>query len=248
MTYSALGIIPARIGSTQVKRKNLRSLLGIPLIAYTIEAAKESNLERVIVSTDSPEIASIARRYGAEVPFLRPKELSSNNAKAMGVVRHCLSWLEENENWKPEAVAYLQPTSPMREAHHIDSGISLLDPKITSVISVVEVEQHPFYMFKPNKDNKLIEYVELENKPERRQDLPSIYCSNPFFVMSWIEYIQAEENKESLVVNLKDFSPLYISNNDSIDINTEKDFIVATELMKEKYSDLTGHNKLRAMA
>jgi len=190
MNYSSLGIIPARIGSSQVKRKNIRKLAGKPLIAYTVEAALESKLNRVIVSTDSLEIAEIAKSYGADVPFLRPSKFSHNKAKAIDVVQHCLSWLSENESWRPDMIAYLQPTSPMRDYYHIDKAIDSMDENVSSVISLVEVDQHPYYMFTKNKDNKINEFIKIKNKPERRQDLPTIYCSNPLIAISWTSYIE----------------------------------------------------------
>ncbi len=248
MNYSSLGIIPARIGSSQVKRKNIRKLLGKPLIAYAIEAALESKLNRVIVSTDSLEIAEIAKYYGADVPFLRPPKFSHNKAKAIDVVQHCLSWLIENESWRPDMIAYLQPTSPMRDFYHINKAIESMDENVSSVISLVEVDQHPYYMFTKNKDNKINEFIKINNKPERRQDLPIIYCSNPLLAISWTSYIEKIVSKNGLIVNLKNFNPIYINNIDSIDINNEKDFLVATELMKQKISNSQHEKKYRAIA
>ena len=119
MKPKTLGIIPARIGSSEVKKKNIRLLNGKPLIYYTICAAINSELDRVIVSTDSIEIASIAKSLGAEVPFLRPKFLSSNTSKAIDVINHTLNWLKIENNWAPDLIGYLQPTSPMRTKNHI---------------------------------------------------------------------------------------------------------------------------------
>ena len=119
MNSKTLGIIPARIGSSEVKKKNIKLLKGKPLIYYTINAAINSKLDRVIVSTDSEEVANIAKSLGAEVPFLRPKFLSTNKSKAIDVINHVFDWLKIENDYIPDLVGYLQPTSPMRTKNHI---------------------------------------------------------------------------------------------------------------------------------
>ena len=213
-----LGLIPARIGSSEVKRKNIRSLAGKPLVAHAIEAALASRLDRVIVSTDSEDVAAIARAHGADVPFLRPAELASNEATAMSVVRNVLGRLDDDEGWKPDAVAYLQPTSPLRSAHHIDDGLTKLDVEVDSVVSVVAVDQHPLYMFEPDAKGGMHEYLDVVSKPERRQDLPPLYCSNPVVLMSWSRYLLNPANEQALIVNH----------------NNERDFRVAEEILRER--------------
>jgi len=229
-----LGLIPARIGSTGVKRKNIRSLAGRPLIAWTIEATLASGLDRVVVSTDSPEIADVARACGAEVPFLRPAELADNTAIAMAVVRHAATWLADNEGWSADAIAYLQPTSPLRAARHIDAALALLTPAVDSVVSVVAADQHPLYMFAPAADGGMREYLPDAAKPERRQDLPLFYCSNPVVMLSWTRYLLAPGRERALVVNHKNFAPLVIDRLDAIDVNDERDFRFADLLMRER--------------
>ena len=227
-----LGLIPARIGSSEVKRKNIRPLAGKPLVAHAIRAALESGLDRIVVSTDSEEVAAVARAYGAEVPFMRPAALASNEATAMSVVRNALAWLDEDEGWRPDAVAYLQPTSPLRTAHHIDEGLHKLKPEVDSVVSVVAVDQHPFYMFEPDANGGMHEYLDIVAKPERRQDLPPLYCSNPVVLMSWTRYLLDPANEHGLIVNHKNFAPLIIGTLEAIDINNERDFRVAEEVLR----------------
>src|SRR3989338_3168404 len=107
-----LGVITARGGSKGIPGKNIKSLLGKPLIAYTIEAAKKSGVfdpavggaSRLILSTDDPEIAEVAKKYGCEVPFLRPKELARDETPHLLVLQHAVQWLKENENYKPDYV------------------------------------------------------------------------------------------------------------------------------------------------
>ena len=109
-----LGIIPARSGSSEVKGKNKRPLAGRPLVTYTINEALRSNfLDRVILSTDAEEIRNIGINAGVEAPFLRPSSLATNETLSLPVIMHCLRYLK-NKNYEPDAVLYLQPTSPFR--------------------------------------------------------------------------------------------------------------------------------------
>lgn len=136
-----LALVPARGGSKGIKGKNIALLGGKPLIAWTIEAARGArSVSRVLVSTDSPEIADVARQAGVEVPFMRPAEISDDAAPALPVIRHAVRWLEEAEGWSAEAVAYLQPTSPFRTARDIDAAARIMrDSGADTVVSVVRV-------------------------------------------------------------------------------------------------------------
>ncbi len=147
----ALAIIIARGGSKGIPKKNLYPLLGKPLIAWTIEAALAAkNVDRVIVSTDSEEIAAVARAHGAEVPFLRPIELAQDTTPDFPVYHHALTWLEENEGYIPHAIVQLWATSPYRKSNHIDEAIELLTqhPDADSVRSVTKPSQTPFKMWR----------------------------------------------------------------------------------------------------
>jgi CMP-N-acetylneuraminic acid synthetase len=140
-----LGVIPARGGSKGIPRKNLVSVAGKPLLAYTVEAALGSRLlDRVLLSTDDEEIAEVGRRLGLEVPFLRPAELAGDDAPMMAVIRHAVGRLESVDGYRPTAVVLLQPTSPLRTAAHIDAAIELfLKEDADSVVSVSEPLEHP---------------------------------------------------------------------------------------------------------
>jgi len=119
-----LALIPARSGSKRVPNKNIRRLAGKPLIVYTIEAAlKSKRINRVIVSTDSQQIASIAKEHGAEIPFIRPKEISQSNSTEMEFFNHALNWLQDHEKYEPDLIVLLYPTSPLRKVESIDSAI-----------------------------------------------------------------------------------------------------------------------------
>lgn len=174
-----LGVIPARGGSKGVPGKNLRPLGGKPLIAWTAEAATGSSLSQVILSTDSEEIANVGRTLGLEVPFLRPGELATDEAKSLPVLQHALRFMEE-QTGKFEAIMMLQPTTPFRTTVDIDQCVQLLhDHVCDSVISVEDVgAYHPARM-KYVRDGFLIDppfAEEVENQP--RQQLEPMYIRN----------------------------------------------------------------------
>ena len=127
MKPNIVAIIPARGGSKSIPRKNIRDLGGHPLIAYSIQAAVESKLvNKVIVSTDDWEIAETAKMYGAEVPFLRPEEISGDFVTDFPVFEHAVHWLEQEGNYQPDVVVQLRPTSPFRPLDCVDKAISVL--------------------------------------------------------------------------------------------------------------------------
>lgn len=140
-----LAIIPARGGSKGILKKNTQKLGGKPLIAHTIQTAKNcSDIDRIIVSTDDKEIANISRKFGAEVPFLRPSKLSHNATPIISIVNHCLEFLKTNENYSPTVIVLLQPTSPIRNNEHLKKSFRMLkNSNATSVISVSQVRTHP---------------------------------------------------------------------------------------------------------
>jgi CMP-N,N'-diacetyllegionaminic acid synthase len=227
---STLAIIPARSGSVGVKGKNIRPLGGQPLISYAIREAIASKIDRVILSTDSQEYADIGQRFGAEVPFIRPQEFSHSEAKAIDVVRHCLDFLRDEDEWVPDNVFYMQPTSPFRNAERINEAIDLIEKHSqSSVISMVPVKEHPYYMFQPNGNGQMAEFVQMEIKPERRQDLPELYALNDNILLSKTTYLLSPDT--NLVVDIKNFVPVEISERESLDINTEMDFSLAEFLM-----------------
>lgn len=181
-----LAIIPARSGSKSIPHKNIRSLSGKPLLAYSIEhAIKSEMINRVIVSTDSEQYAEIARSFGAETPFLRPKEISQDNSNDREYFIHALAWLKENENYVPEICVQLRPTHPIRKVEDIDAMIQLMtdNPDADSVRSVVKNETYtPYKMWFLTKDNELKPIITETDIPEPynqpRQALPETYFQN----------------------------------------------------------------------
>ena len=178
-----LALIPARGGSKGIPRKNIRSFAGYPLIAWSIAAAKQaSSVTRVIVSTDDEEIASVAREYGAETPFLRPAEFAQDNTTDLPVFEHALQWLETNESYQPEVVIQLRPTSPVRPKDCVDRAVHILLEHADSdcVRGVVPAGQNPHKMWRfvgegqPMKPLLEVEGIaEPYNAP--RQILPPVY-------------------------------------------------------------------------
>ena len=145
-----IAIIPARSGSKGVADKNIKLLAGQPLIAYSIAAARlASSINRIIVSTDSKEYADIAREYGAEVPFLRPDEISSDTSTDYDFVRHLLDWVKENEGYQPKYLVHLRPTTPLREPRYIDAAIQQMKQhdSATALRSVHEMSESTYKTF-----------------------------------------------------------------------------------------------------
>lgn len=219
-----LGVIPARGGSKGVKNKNIKPLAGKPLIAYTIEASVGSKLDKVIVSTDSEEIAGVAKEYGAEVPFIRPAELATDSAKAIPVIQHALEHLREREGESYDAVMMLQPTTPFRRTEDIDEAIDTLNRTgADSVISVVDVQgHHPARMKYLSEDGQLIDpdFCEAyENQP--RQELQTMYLRNGAI------YLTRKETLDQNSFKGKDCRAQIMPDELSVNIDTELDFAYA---------------------
>src|SRR3989344_3688893 len=136
-----LGVITARGGSKSIPRKNIKELAGKPLIAWTIEAVKESGVfDRVILSTDDDEIAAIGQKFGAEVPFMRPKELAEDSTPHLPVMQHALTWLKDHEGYSPDYTMILPPTAPLREPFHTRDVLDLIiKTNADSVLAVAEI-------------------------------------------------------------------------------------------------------------
>lgn len=176
-----LAIIPARGGSKGIPRKNIRCFASHPLVAWSIAAARQSELvTRIIISTDDPEIAEIGKMHGAEAPFLRPKEYAGDLAVDLPLFQHALSWLAENEGYCPDYVIQLRPTSPIRPKGMVDGAVRLLmdNPDADSVRGVVPSGQNPYKMWRVEGD-RLIPLLKVEGVAEPynspRQELPPTY-------------------------------------------------------------------------
>lgn len=175
-----LGLINARGGSKGIPRKNIKMLGGQPLIAYSIQAGlAATSLARVVVSTDDPEIADVARRFGADVPFLRPAELAGDKSLQIEAIRHAIGWLEQAGDVY-DAVAVLQPTCPLRQADDIDGAIALMEGSgADTVIAVERVEgYHPFTMYSAGDAGFLTPLLPANKAGVLRQEFPPVFWRN----------------------------------------------------------------------
>lgn len=177
---TTLAIIPARAGSKGIRNKNIAQVEGKPLIFYSIfEALHSKNINRVIVSTDSKEIAAIAENFGADVPFLRPPELARDDTPGIVPILHAVRWLEEHENFRPDFVMCLQPSCPLRTREDIDNAVRIaIEKNADAVVSVTPVKHHPYWMKVVDEEGQMTNFVCLEQPITRRQDLPPIYALN----------------------------------------------------------------------
>lgn len=234
-----LAIIPARGGSKGIPRKNINLFAGYPLISYSITAALQSNsVTRVIVSTDDEEIAAIARQWGAETPFLRPAELAQDNTTDLPVFQHALRWLKENENYTPDLVIHLRPTSPIRPRQCVDDAVHILleHPEADSVRGVVLSGQNPFKMWRLHgKENKLIPLLTVEGIAEPynapRQSLPPTYWQT-----GHIDVIRPKVILEQESMSGKTILPYFIDPQFTVDIDTPSDW--------QRYEALVRNGKL----
>ena len=169
-----LAVIPARGGSKGIPLKNIKKFHGKPLIAWSILTALKSKIDRVVVTTDDPQIAKIAKNYGAEVPFLRPKHLAADSVACEPMIKHVIDWLKTNENYNPDGVALLLPTNPLRKSEHIDQAIKMfVDQNLDYVVSVAEAtaNYNPHWMLKklPNDKITMFNGQSLNNMKAQRQ-------------------------------------------------------------------------------
>ncbi len=224
---SNLAIITARSGSKGIKDKNIKLLNGKPLMAYTIESARKSQfIDEVMVSTDSEIYAAIAKEYGAEVPFLRSRETSTDTASSKDVILEVLS--EYNKRGKRyDQFVMLQPTSPLRTEQNIDRAFQLYwEKKADSVVSVCECEHSPLLSNTLHADCNMFGFIESENNV-RRQDLKTYYRLNGAIYISKVStflQIQTFYGKNSYAYIMEQCQ--------SIDIDSELDFKIAELFME----------------
>lgn len=178
---NVLGIVPARGGSKSIPRKNIKSFAGKPLIAWAVEILKNSEVvDRVAVSTDDQEIAEIAKKYGAEVPFLRPAEFAQDDSPVFLAIQHALRWFRENDGYWPDSVVLIEPTSPGKQPHHIHDMVKMLEETgADSVVSVAEVPGvfNPHWQMVRDGDGRLKLFTggPVRSVIKRRQELPQTY-------------------------------------------------------------------------
>lgn len=237
MMTKILGIIPARSGSKGIPGKNIRLLDGKPLIYYASEAARSSKLvDRLILTTDSEEIANVGRDIGIEVPFLRPRELAQDDTPMLPVIEHVLDFVE-TQGWQPNIILLLQPTAPLRRAEHIQSAVKvLIETKCDSVVSVVEVPRHyvPDFVLRL-EDGRLRPYLDGP-LVTRRQDARPAYSRDGTIYAFWRDVFV---KKNSIYGN--DCRPLMIPEHQSCNLDTMDDWQEAERMiMKYKKEKTSG--------
>ena len=188
---SLLAIIPARGGSKGIPRKNIKPLAGKPLIGWSIDSAKQATcINRIIVSTEDEEIASVARELGADVPYMRPAELAVDETPGISPVWHAIEQLPEHD-W----VLLLQPTSPLRSAEDIDGIWQFCQERSApSAVSVCEVGKHPYWMYQRNAAQRLEPFIKGRPNVTRRQDLPPAYALNGALYLARIDWLLEQQN------------------------------------------------------
>lgn len=222
-----IAIIPARGGSKRLPGKNVKLLVEKPLIAWTIEATLESKVfDHIFVSTDCDKIAELSKSFGAEVPFLRPPEIATDTATTDDVVTHLVEWFEDKYNREVTTVAILQPTSPLRNAQHIQEAFELMkDKNAKAVISVCELEYPIQFCNKLDLDGSMDGFIDSKNI-KRTQDL------EPYYRLNGAIYLFERDYAFSLSKLYSKGTYAYIMTSQlSVDIDTKEDFTLAEFFM-----------------
>ena len=227
---SLLAIIPARGGSKRLPRKNILELKGKPMIAWTIEAASYSKfIDRIIISTDDQEIAQICRDYGVDIPFIRPGDLGKDESNSIDVIMHTITKLEElKENY--DYVIMLQPTSPVRNANNIDESVELLLRKNADSIISVTALNHPIEWTNILPDDFSLDGFFLNQyEGMRSQDFPKRYIINGAIYLNDIQILK----KTSSLINCGKSFAYIMEKENSIDVDTQFDFMIAETLLSQ---------------
>lgn len=232
-----LGIVGARSGSKAIPHKNIKLLLGKPLLAWIIEAAKASKyVTRLIISTDSPEYAEIAKKYGAQAPFIRPAELAADSVPDFDFLYHAATWLRDNERWQADIILRLPPTTPLCRPEHIDGCVKLLmeDMSADSSRTITPASKHPYKLWRINGNyiepflsEEFTGLKDAHNLP--RQSFPPAYQHVDVIALRWKTLV---EDKSMAGQKIRYH---LISKTDAIDIDSEIDFLVAEELLKRRF-------------
>ena len=228
-----IALIPARSGSKGVKHKNIKILQGFPLLAYSIAAAKMTQgIDRVIVTTDSKKYADIAKKYGAETPFLRPKLISKNKSSDLEFFEHCIEWLIVNENYVPDNIIHLRPTTPIRDPELVSEAINILslNKNATSLRSGHKAPESPFKWFLKDENNFFKGLKEgltpdMVNMP--RQDFSDVFIPD-----GYVDIIKPNVIKETGTLHGQNM--LIFESPRSFEIDEKEDFDYINFLLKKQ--------------
>jgi len=225
-----LALTLARGGSKSIPRKNIRPILGVPLIAYTIaEALRSQLINRYIVSTDDEEIRQVAMQFGADAPFLRPPEYSTDTASSVAAMQHAVHWVEQQEGIKYDYVIELMCTNPMKTVVDIDAVIQkLLTTDADSVIAVHKLEDHHPIRIKKIINDKIVDFCFPEVPEMRRQDLkPDAYIRSGSIYGLRRDHLMME----GLRYGSANSRPYILPPERAVNVDTEIDFLIAERLM-----------------
>lgn len=228
-----LAIIPARSGSKGLKDKNIKLLNGKPLLAYSIEAAKESGIfNEIMVSTDSEEYADIAEKWGASIPFLRNDELSNDTASSWDVVKDVVRRYKELGT-EFDTVTLLQPTSPLRTSDDIVNGYEVMVEKAANfVVGVCEMDHSPLWANTLPEDHSMENFIRPELVKMPRQSIPTYYRINGALYIVKIDYLMKSRN----IYEEKSFATVMRKQN-SVDIDDQMDFTIAEVTMSKRFKN-----------
>ncbi len=229
-----LGWIPARGGSKGVPGKNKRMLGDKPLVVHTIHTARASGcFDRIVVSTDDPEIAGLASQAGAEVPWLRPEELATDEASVMDSLRYDLDRLRAERDYSPDGVMLLQPTSPFRTVDTVRSAAGMLDAgQSESVVSVSPSREHPYWCKRITPDGMLESFLAAAPTSTRRQDLVPVYVVNGVIYAAPAVVIASQRS----FLGARTRALLISNEAESLDIDTPFDWLVAEAAWRHLHS------------
>ncbi len=231
MKYKILGLTLARGSSKGIRKKNIKKLLGKPLIAYTIEEALKSKyLSEYIVSTDDNEIAKISKKYGAKVPFLRPSKLAQDNSSSVSAMQHAVNYMEKQNKCQYDFIIELMCTNPLKTVFDIDKCINkLIKTKADSVIAVHQLEDHHPARIKKIVNDKIVDFSIKEKPESRRQDLrPKAYIRSGSIYALKRNYLM----KKSKRYGSKNSRPYILKSEKTVNIDSLSDFILAEYIMK----------------
>jgi len=230
---NVLGLIPARGGSKGLPRKNILPLAGRPLLAHSIDhGIKSTYVNKIVCTTDDQEIADVAREHGAEVPFLRPAELATDDQDDSGFTTHAIQWLIDNEGWHADIVILLRPTSPIRGIDHIDKALETLydNPDAHSIVSIVLAEKTPYKMFRQSTSKflkPLLEHDQWEQINSARQVYPDVFVQNGIIHGMWADVALRDNSTLGYKV-----LPYYMGTEPILDIDSLDDFDSIAKLIR----------------
>ena len=227
-----IAVIPARGGSKRLPNKNIKDLKGKPLISYTIEAALKSKyIDETVVSTDSLQIKKVAEKFGASAPFLRPEHLAQDESTSVDAAKHCISFYEKELKKKYDYIVFLQPTSPLRDEKDIDAAIEfLIEKNADCVVSVCEMDHNPIWSNTLDKSGSMKNFLDEKYINKRTQDLDKYYRINGATYICKVDKLISEKRlliKENIYA-------YKMTQEHSIDIDTELDFILAKTILEKK--------------